>query len=124
MEKPPPLPQRRRHPRIEIYAQAQVKAEGEVYVLPALNASSGGLFLEGSPTDHPDLTIGSTVEIELFVAGEEEAEPVRIKARVARVQAAVGDGARAAGFGLAIEDIGGADRGRYEKMLARSAASF
>jgi hypothetical protein len=66
---PPPPPTRREQrqsPRIELYAQVQVTRESACHVMATGNISRGGVFIQGDPVDHPDLTLGASVELVLF----------------------------------------------------------
>ena len=115
MAKPPPLPsERRKHPRVGLIAQVQVKRGGEVEILQARNVSIGGVFLEGEPRNHPQLALG--VELDLALVPEDDAEghPIIMRAKVARVER----GAQP-GFGVSIIRIDTYSQGRLSALVRR-----
>src|SRR3954469_20376790 len=72
---PPEQPGRgkRKSPRIEVYAQAQVRTTGgvpDVAIMAVRNVSAGGVYLEGTPSEYPELKPGR--EIDLVIFGSEE----------------------------------------------------
>ena len=96
-----PPADRRRHPRVELVAQAQVSSMGEVHLLEVANASRAGLFLRGVPTRHPDLSLDTVVEVTVTQLDDPESAQVSFAARVVRVRH---DG-DCPGFGLSVELI-------------------
>jgi hypothetical protein len=116
MAKPPPLPsERRQHQRIDLIAQVQCKAGGEIYVLEARNASIGGLFLAGHAKDHPQLGPGIEFDLALLPAERPDSDPIVMRARVVRVVRA--EKGVPAGFGVSITKIDATHSNRLRALL-------
>jgi hypothetical protein len=117
MRKPPPPPasERREHPRVDLIAQVQVKAGGDILVLQARNVSVGGVFLEGAPKDHPQLQKGVEIDITLFPAHDPEHAPIELRGKVVRIER--GDKGGPVGFGLSITTIDKISQGRLRALL-------
>ena len=47
-------PSNRKSPRIEVYAQAEVRGK-DISIMAVRNVSAGGVYLEGTPGEYPDL---------------------------------------------------------------------
>jgi hypothetical protein len=113
-------PERRRAARYDLIAQANVASGGEAYLLPVRNISTSGAFLEGSPSEHPDLQPGVEVEVVLSAstpgAKEDEVVNVRCKGRVARVE--VGKPPRVGGFGITIEPASAHDAKNLQAIMS------
>ena len=115
----------RRSPRIEVYAQAQVRGS-EVYIIAVRNVSAGGVYLEGVPQQYPELRPG--VDVALVIFGSEEGmgdDPdfnIHCKAKVIRVDEGF-PGKRPPGFGCTIDPINQDHRERLTNLLLR-ASSF
>jgi hypothetical protein len=113
---------RRRSPRIEVFAQAEVKGQ-EVRIMEVRNVSSGGIYLVGTPQEYPDLTPGT--ELALVIFGTEEGmgdDPdfnISCHARVIRVDEG-NPGKRPPGFGATIDPVDEDNRERLTKLLMRA----
>ncbi len=115
-------PASRRSPRIEVFAQAQVRGS-DIHILPIRNVSAGGAYLEGTPAEYPDLRPG--VELQLVIFGSEEGmgdDPdfnITCRARVIRVDEGF-PGKRPPGFGCTIDPIDQDHRDRLTNLLLRA----
>ena len=82
--------ERRAAQRFELFAQANVAAGGDVYVMSVRNISAAGAFLEGRPREHPDLAPGVEIEVSLSATtpGMDDDEMINVdcRGRVARVE--------------------------------------
>jgi hypothetical protein len=116
----------RKNPRIEVYAQAEVRTTAgvpDVAIMAVRNVSAGGVYLEGTPDDYPDLKPGT--EIELVIFGSEEGrgdDPefnVICRAKVIRIDPGF-TGKRPPGFGVTIEPIDQDNRERLTNLLLRA----
>ena len=74
----------RRHPRFELFASVELHQNQETVVLPARNLSLGGVSLAADGHDLSHFDNGSVIEVLIFDAFDEHAEPVRSSARVLR----------------------------------------
>ena len=108
--------------RIEVFAQAEVKAR-DVQIMEVRNVSSGGIYLVGTPQQYPELVPGK--DLELLIFGSEEGigdDPdfnIRCNARIIRVD--VGNpGKRPPGFGATIDPIDEDNRERLTNLLLRA----
>jgi len=124
MAHPPPLPNKpskagkttkRKYERVEIIAQVQCKTGDEIYILRATNASPGGLFLEGKPSDIPLLSPGVELELGLLPDQSLDAEPIVLKARVVRMEE--GKAGQRAGFGVIITHVDEKSKARFDTLL-------
>jgi hypothetical protein len=112
----------RRSPRIEVFAQAQVRG-ADVYIVPMRNVSSGGAYLEGTPHEYPELRPG--VDFTLTIFGSEDGmgdDPdfnISCRARVIRVDEGF-PGKRPPGFGCTIDPIDQDHRDRLTNLLLRA----
>jgi hypothetical protein len=113
---------RRRSPRIEVFAQAEVKGQ-EVRIMEVRNVSSGGIYLVGTPQEYPDLMPG--VDLDLVIFGSEEGmgdDPdfnISCQARIIRVDEG-NPGKRPPGFGATIDPADEDNRERLTKLLLRA----
>src|SRR5687767_12235580 len=64
----PPI-SNRKSPRIEVYAQAEIRGEA-IHIMAVRNVSAGGVYLEGTPQEYPGLKPG--LEFDLMIFGSEE----------------------------------------------------
>lgn len=113
---PPPRPgERRAHARVELLAQVQVSRQAEVHIMPTVNASCGGMFLQGNPFETPELRVGVDLDLTLFDPGDLGAE-VRATAKVARIESST-DPAKPSGFGLEFTRIDEANLARLRRLL-------
>jgi PilZ domain len=113
---------RRRSPRIEVFAQAELKGQ-DVRIMEVRNVSSGGVYLVGTPVEYPDLVPG--VSLDLVIFGTEEGmgdDPdfnISCQARVIRVDPG-NPGKRPPGFGATIDPADEDNRERLTKLLLRA----
>jgi hypothetical protein len=113
---------RRRSPRIEVFAQAELKGQ-DVRIMEVRNVSSGGIYLVGTPEEYPDLTPG--VDLDLVIFGSEEGigdDPdfnIVCQARIIRVDRG-NPGKRPPGFGATIDPADEDNRERLTKLLLRA----
>jgi hypothetical protein len=113
---------RRRSPRIEVFAQAELKGQ-DVRIMEVRNVSSGGIYLVGTPQDYPDLVPG--IDLNLVIFGSEEGmgdDPdfnISCHARVIRIDEG-NPGKRPPGFGATIDPIDEDNRERLTKLLLRA----
>jgi hypothetical protein len=113
---------RRRSPRIEVFAQAEIKGQ-DVRIMEVRNVSSGGIYLVGTPEEYPDITRG--LDIELVIFGSEEGigdDPdfnIVCQARIIRVDEGF-PGKRPPGFGATIDPVDEDNRERLTKLLLRA----
>jgi hypothetical protein len=115
----------RKSPRIEVFAQAQIRGS-DISILQVRNVSSGGAYLEGTPEEYPELKPG--VEFNLIIFGSEEGmgdDPdfnISCRARVIRVDEGFGD-KRPPGFGCTIDPVDQDHRDRLTNLLLRATGS-
>jgi hypothetical protein len=113
----------RKSPRIEVYAQAEVRGSQDISIMAVRNVSAGGVYLEGTAAEYPDLKPG--VEIELVIFGSEEGhgdDPefnIVCKAKVIRIDPGF-SGKRPPGFGVTIDPIDQDNRDRLTNLLLRA----
>jgi hypothetical protein len=113
---------RRRSPRIEVFAQAELKGQ-DVRIMEVRNVSSGGIYLVGTPQDYPDLVPG--VDLGLVIFGSEEGrgdDPdfnIICQARIIRIDEG-NPGKRPPGFGATIDPVDEDNRERLTKLLLRA----
>jgi hypothetical protein len=117
------MAERRLAPRYELIAQASVASGGDAYLLAVRNISTTGVFLEGNPSEHPDLELGVELEIVLSAsargAKDDDVINVRCKGKVARIE--VGKGPRPGGFGLTMQPATKEDAEHLQSLLGRLA---
>jgi hypothetical protein len=119
------LPSNRKSPRIEVYAQAEVgSVRGrEVHIMAVRNVSAGGVYLEGTPQQYPEMKPGVEVHLVIFGAedgaGDDPDFNITCKARVIRIDPGF-EGKRPAGFGVTIDPIDQENRDRLTGLLARA----
>jgi hypothetical protein len=116
----------RKNPRIEVYAQAEVRASGgvpDVAIMAVRNVSAGGVYLEGTPDDYPELRPGTETELVIFGSeegrGDDPEFNIVCKAKVIRVDPGFA-GKRPPGFGVTIEPIDQENRERLTNLLLRA----
>jgi hypothetical protein len=116
----------RQSPRIEVYAQAEVRASGgvaDVAIMAVRNVSAGGVYLEGTPDDYPELRPGTETELVIFGSeegrGDDPEFNVICKAKVIRIDPGFA-GKRPPGFGVTIEPIDQENRDRLTNLLLRA----
>jgi hypothetical protein len=117
------MAERRLAPRYELIAQASVASGGDAYLLAVRNISTTGVFLEGQPSEHPDLKQGVEIEIVLSAsapgATDDDVINVRCRGKVARIEAAKPP--RQGGFGLTMEPATAEDAARLKDLVKRLA---
>ncbi len=115
---------RRRSPRIEVFAQAEVKAR-EVHIMEVRNVSAGGVYLVGTPKDYPGLTPGHDFGLVIFRAvdgaGDDPGANVACHARITRIDDGY-PGKRPPGFGATIDPVNDDHRERLADLLSRAEA--
>jgi hypothetical protein len=115
--------ERRRSPRVEIFAQAEVVGQ-EIYIMEVRNISTTGVFLEGPPDEYPDLTPGLELDLAIFAneegTGSDDPDAnVACRARIVRIDP--GDpGQRPPGIGATIDPIDDENRARLAGLLLRA----
>jgi hypothetical protein len=113
---------RRRSPRIEVFAQAEVKAQ-DVQIMEVRNVSAGGIYLVGTPTQYPDLTPGRDLGLVIFGSedgmGDDPEFNILCNARIIRIDEGY-PGKRPPGFGATIDPLDDDNRERLTKLLMRA----
>jgi hypothetical protein len=113
---------RRRSPRIEVFAQAEIKAR-DVQIMEVRNVSSGGIYLVGTPKEYPELTPGRNLGLVIFGLedgiGDDPEFNVMCHARIIRIDEGYPD-KRPPGFGATIDPIDDDNRERLTKLLLRA----
>jgi hypothetical protein len=120
---PDPLnPSNRKNPRIEVYAQAEVRGK-DISIMAVRNVSAGGVYLEGTPADYPDLKPGTDIDLVIFGsedgAGDDPEFNINCRARVIRIDTGF-TGKRPPGFGVTIEPVDQDNRNRLTNLLLRA----
>jgi hypothetical protein len=117
-------PSNRRSPRIEVYAQAQVRGS-DVYIIAVRNVSAGGVYLEGTPDNYPELKPGTEFNLVIFGSedgmGDDPDFNINCKARVIRVDEGYA-GKRPPGFGCTIDPADQDNRDRLTNLLLRASS--
>jgi hypothetical protein len=112
----------RKSPRIEVYAQAQLRGR-DIHIMAVRNVSAGGVYLEGTPADYPDLRPGTDIELVLFGAedgqGEDPDFNIICRAKVIRIDPGFA-GKRPPGFGVTIDPVDQDHRDRLTNLLLRA----
>ncbi len=115
-------PGNRKSPRIEVYAQAQVRGR-DIHIMAVRNVSAGGVYLEGTPVEYPDLKPGTDIDLVLFGAedgqGEDPEFNIICRAKVIRVDPGF-TGKRPPGFGVTIDPVDQDHRDRLTNLLLRA----
>jgi hypothetical protein len=113
---------RRRSPRIEVFAQAEVKTR-DIQIMEVRNISSGGIYLVGTPTEYPDLMPGKELGLAIFGSedglGDDPDFNIICYARIIRIDPGY-PGKRPPGFGVTIDPIDDDNRERLTKLLLRA----
>ena len=114
----------RKSPRIDVFAQAEVRGE-DVRIMSVRNVSAGGVYLEGTPEEYPEL--GPGVELNLIIFGTEDGagdDPdfnVRCLAQIIRIDEG-SEGKRPPGFGCTINPVDQDQRDRLTNLLLRASS--
>jgi hypothetical protein len=113
---------RRSNPRIEVFAQAEVKAH-DVQIMEVRNVSAGGIYLVGTPKDYPELTPGRNLGLVIFGSedgmGDAPEFNVVCHARIIRIDEGF-PGKRPPGFGATIDPVDDDNRERLTGLLMRA----
>jgi len=119
---PEPQESRRRSPRIEVYAQAEVKSR-DIHIMDVRNLSAGGVYLVGTPEEYPDLRPGTEFALVIFGtedgAGDDPEFNVACQATIIRIDEG-SPGKRPAGFGATLSPIDEENRDRLTNLLLRA----
>jgi hypothetical protein len=119
---PEPATNRRRAPRIEVFAQAEVRAR-DVQIMEVRNLSAGGIYLVGTPDQYPELTPGRDLGLVIFGSedgmGDDPDFNISCQARIIRIDEGF-PGKRPPGFGATIDPEGEENRERLTKLLLRA----
>ena len=117
-----PSANRRISPRIEVFAQAEVRSR-DVQIMEVRNVSSGGVYLVGTPEQYPDLIPGKDFGLVIFGSeeglGDDPDFNIACNARIIRIDAG-NPGRRPAGFGVTIDPVDEDARERLTKLLLRA----
>ena len=117
-----PQESKRRNPRIEVYAQAEVKSR-EIHIMDVRNLSAGGVYLVGTPAEYPDLRPGADFGIVIFGSeegmGDDPDFNVVCRATIIRVDEG-SPGKRPPGFGATIHPVDEDNRTRLTNLLLRA----
>jgi hypothetical protein len=115
-------PSNRKSPRIDVYAQAEVRGR-EVHIMAVRNVSAGGVYLEGTPDEYPELKPGTDIDLVIFGAEEGQGDDpdfnIICKAKVIRVDEGFA-GKRPPGFGVTIDPVDQDNRDRLTNLLLRA----
>jgi hypothetical protein len=113
---------RRRSPRIEVFAQAEVKAR-DVQIMEVRNVSAGGIYLVGTPKEYPEMVPGRDLGLVIFGSedgmGDDPEFNIVCHARIIRIDEGY-PGKRPPGFGATIDPIDDDNRERLTKLLLRA----
>jgi hypothetical protein len=109
-----PPESKRRSPRIEVYAQAEVKS-CEIYIMDVRNLSAGGVYLVGTPAEYPDLRPGTIFELVIFGPDFN----VACHATIIRIDLGT-PGKRPPGFGATLATVDEENRTRLTNLLLRA----
>jgi hypothetical protein len=116
-------PSNRKSQRIDVYAQAEVRGTNDVSIMAVRNVSAGGVYLEGTPSEYPDLKPGTEIELVIFGsedgAGDDPEFNITCRAKVIRVDPGFSD-KRPPGFGVTIDPIDQDNRERLTNLLLRA----
>ena len=120
---PLPTPSNRRtSPRIEVFAQAEIKAH-DVQIMEVRNVSAGGIYLVGTPQDYPEFAPGKDLGLVVFGLegglGDDPELNITCHARIIRIDLG-NPGKRPPGFGATIDPIDEDNRERLTKLLLRA----
>jgi hypothetical protein len=117
-----PPESKRKCPRIEVYAQAEVKG-CEIHIMDVRNLSAGGVYLVGTPEEYPDLRPGVGLELVIFGSedgmGDDPDFNVVCHANIIRIDEGSA-GKRPPGFGATVAPIDEENRTRLGNLLLRA----
>ncbi len=117
-----PQPQNRKNPRIDVYAQAEIRGN-EIRIMAVRNVSAGGVYLEGTAEEYPELVPGVQIDLTLFGSedghGDDPDFNISCKATIIRIDAGFAD-KRPPGFGATIDPIDQDHRDRLTNLMVRA----
>jgi len=117
-----PTESKRKSPRIEVYAQAEVKG-CEIHIMDVRNLSAGGVYLVGTPEQYPDLRPSTNLELVIFGSedgmGDDPDFNVSCHATIIRIDEG-SPGKRPPGFGATVAPIDEENRSRLTNLLLRA----
>ncbi len=117
-----PQESKRKSPRIEVYAQAEVKG-CEIHIMDVRNVSAGGIYLVGTPAEYPDLRPATNLELVIFGSedgmGDDPDFNVVCHATIIRIDEG-SPGKRPPGFGATIAPTDDENRTRLSNLLLRA----
>ena len=106
---------RRVFPRVDLLAQVQVTRQSECHIMSTLNISRGGVFIQGLPTNYPELRIGAEVELVIFDANAPGERDIALRARIVRLD--LGRPGHPPGFGLEFVGLDPERIARLDQMI-------
>ena len=113
---------RRGSPRIEVFAQAEVRAN-DVKIMEVRNVSAGGVYLVGTQQEYPELVPDKDLGLVIFGSedgvGDDPDFNIVCHARITRIDEGY-PGKRPAGFGATIEPVDDDNRERLTNLLLRA----
>jgi hypothetical protein len=119
---PEPQDSRRKNPRIEVFAQAEVRSH-EVHIMDVRNVSAGGVYLVGLPEQYPELRPGMEFGLTIFGTedglGDDPDFNVDCQATIIRIDEG-SPGRRPPGFGATLAPIDDENRERLANLLMRA----
>jgi hypothetical protein len=117
-----PQASKRKTPRIEVYAQAEVKG-CEIHIMDVRNLSAGGIYLVGTPEEYPDLRPSINLELVIFASedgmGDDPEFNVACHATIIRIDEG-SPGKRPPGFGATLAPVDEENRDRLTNLLLRA----
>ena len=112
----------RKSQRIEVYAQAEVRGR-DIYIMSVRNMSAGGVYLEGTEAEYPELKPGIAFDLVIFGSedgqGDDPEFNIVCNAKIIRIDPGFQD-KRPAGFGVTIEPVDQDNRDRLTNLLLRA----
>jgi hypothetical protein len=106
-----------------VYAQAEVRGSNDVSIMAVRNVSAGGVYLEGTPAEYPDLRPGTEIELVIFGSedglGDAPEFNITCRAKVIRVDPGFA-AKRPPGFGVTIDPVNQDNRDRLTNLLLRA----
>jgi hypothetical protein len=99
---PPPAPgsERRKHERVDVLAQIDIKRGADVWVVKVTNISIGGLFIELDTRQMIGVRPGDEVGVYLDLGADAAGQPLRLETQAEVVRVDYGGPGRPAGVGM------------------------
>lgn len=115
--------ERRRSPRFELLAQAEVSGK-DIRIMEVGNISTDGIFLVGVPKQYPELRPDVFVDLAISAAEDGSDDPINVAchARIVRVESGGADGSPG-GFGATLQPVDEENRDRLTALLLRAASA-